>query len=257
MSLSFSNPRGDLPPPNILPTSYVSRLLHSDRNRHSRSSIPFPAATANTPKPRNTRHPCYDWIFSSASSVHVAVDRSAFTTYTPFKSYVLAVSDHRQIPVKGIGSVDLDLRRKKGSRQCHTITLENVLHIPGWMCNIFSDIYFEGFNGGFEHTWSSEGVQFMKKKDGDKLRTWGFTEEFRGLDKLVLARNGKGRSPMLEDPEREVFSINLNWPQHQRDRWQEFAEKLEDGIEDEEAGMLKEKDRNLMRRSQSALCLKA
>ena len=66
-------------------------------------------------------------------------------------------------------------------------------------------------NGEFEHTWGKEGVQFMKKKDGNKLRTSGFTEEFCGLDGLVLARSGRGRSPMLEDEEREVFAVTVKW----------------------------------------------
>jgi hypothetical protein len=222
MSQSFYNPRRD-PIPTTVQSSYsMPHLLHAcnSRQRLFRTSAP---GVPTKPTPSNpTLHnsnPCFDWIFSSASNTHIAIDRSAFKTYTPFKSYVLTIADHRQILVKGIGSVDLDLRRKWGSRKCHTITLDNVLHAPGWMCNIFSDVYFEA-NGQFEHSWATEGVQFMKEKDQGKLRTWGFTEEFCGLDRLVLARNVRGRSPMLEDPDREVFSINVKWPQGQMDRWE-------------------------------------
>lgn len=268
MSLAFSNPRGDLPPPSVPPTSYISRLLHPDdsRNRKHRSSTTLGfAKNTKATKTANNRHPCYDWIFSSASNVHIAVDRSAFKTYTPFKSYVLTVADHRQIPVKGIGSVDLDLRRKKGSRQCHTITLENVLHVPSWLCNVFSDVYFEAAKSGeYEHSWGVEGVQFMKRKiDDGKLRTWGFTEEFCGLDKLVLARNIRGRSPMLEDPDREVFSVNVNWPQGQRDRWEAFVEEArEEAREEQQAeensrrASLVERDSNVGRLSLSSLAVR-
>jgi hypothetical protein len=35
-----------------------------------------------------------------------------------------------------------------------------------------------------------------------------------GCVKLVIRR-----SPMLEDKDREVFSVNLTWPQSQRDRY--------------------------------------
>lgn len=236
----------------------MSRLLHSDhdRNRQHRTSNLSLAKTVNASKLQKGRPPCYDWIFSSASNVHIAIDRSSFKTYKRFKSYVLTVSDHRQVDVHGIGSVDLDLRREKGSRQCHTITLENVLHVPSWMCSVFSDVHFELGLGDFEHTWGAEGVQFMKKKDEGKLRTWGFTEEFCGLDRLVLARNMRGRSPMSEDAEREIFSVNVNWPQGQRDRWEKFVEQKESKA-NREADQLFEKDRNAGRRSQMSLGTKA
>lgn len=88
----------------------------------------------------------------------------------------------------------------------------------------------------------------MKRKDEGKLRNWGFSEEFCGLEKLVLAKNVKGRSPMLEDP-REVFSINLHWPQGQRDRWEAFWEG--------QNGIMMERDGNIGPRSRSSLTLKA
>jgi hypothetical protein len=123
------------------------------------------------------------------------------------------------------------------------------------MCNVFSDVYFDLRNGEFEHTWVTEGVQFMKKKDEGKLRTWGFTEEFCGLDKLVLARNVRGRSPMLEDVEREVFSVSVTWSQGQRDRWEAHVERDERRANGE-AARLSEKDANVGRRSQTSLGLK-
>jgi hypothetical protein len=264
MSLSFSNPRGDLPTTKIQRTSsYIFHLLNPDQDRdrdreHRCSTFRHSTTSSNPTKSRdssNNRQPCYDWIFSSASNVHVAIDRSSFKTYAPFKSYVLTVSDYRQIPVLGIGTVDLDLRRKKGSRQCHTITLENVLHVPSWMCNVFSDVYFEPVagNGEFEHEWGREGVQFMKRKEGDKLRTWGYTEEFSGLDRLVLARSVKGRSPMAEDAGREIFSVNLNFPQSQRDRWERVLEREERRGGGGEGRSFVEKDGNLGRRSRSSM----
>jgi hypothetical protein len=59
----------------------------------------------------------------------------------------------------------------------------------------------------------------MKRDDEGKLRYWGFTEDFCGLERLVLAKETGGRSPMLEDKDREVYSVNVSWPQGQRDRW--------------------------------------
>jgi len=245
-------------PTTIQSSCSLPHLLNAgnSRQRLFRSSAPIvPTKPMARNRPLYNSIPCYDWVFSSASNAHIAIDRSAFKTYTPFKSYVLTVADHRQILVKGIGSIDLDLRRKRGSRKCHTITLDNVLHAPGWMCNIFSDVYFEG-NGEFEHSWGKDGVQFMKKRDECELRTWGFTEEFCGLDKLVLARNVRGRSPMLEDPDREVFSINVKWPQGQMDRWEAFVKEM-GRRHDDQKGMLLERDGNVGRQGDSSLALKA
>ncbi len=95
------------------------------------------------------------------------------------------------------------------------------------MCNVFSDIYFERGYGEFEHAWVKEGLQFRKRKEEGELRTWGFTEELCGLERLVLARNPKGRSPMLDDPDREVFSINVKWSQGQQERWEVFVQEQE------------------------------
>ena len=59
----------------------------------------------------------------------------------------------------------------------------------------------------------------MKKKDDSLLHYWGPTKELCGLDRLVLAKELRGRSPMLEGKDREAFSINVAWPQGQRDRF--------------------------------------
>lgn len=234
------DPRGDLPPSTIQSTYHHPALPHRRRDDNvfhgtgARSRI-FKSDERNSyaisrrlPDPRMSgiRQPanillaanaCHDWIFSSASNIHVAIDRSAFKTYTPFKSYVLRVADQSPVKVRGIGTVELKIRRQPGSKENHTITLENVLHVPKWICNVFSDIYFEPINT-FEHTWTDFGVSFLKKEDG-QLKYWGFTEGFLGLERLVLAKKMRGRSPMLEDQDREVFSVNLTWPQGQQDKW--------------------------------------
>ena len=212
------DPRGDLPPSMIQPSSYApvadgdSSL--GDRNRRSRYCYDHYAEAAQV-----KRRPCYDWIFSSASNAHVAIDRSSFKVYTAFKSYVLTVSDQRQIAVKGIGAVELKIRRQPGTRESRTIVLENVLHVPSWLCNIISDVYFEPISD-YEFTWTNFGVSFLKK-EGGSLRCWGLTENFCGLDKLVLAKeHHTSRSPMLEDKDREVFSVSVAWPQGQREKWE-------------------------------------
>ena len=184
-------------------------MFNSEQKRSSTYGMP----PASYPKQK----PCYDWMFSSSSNVHIAVDRSSFKTYTPFRSYVLAVADQRQVTVKGISTVELKIRRQPGSKGAYKVVLDGVLHVPGWLCNILSDVHFTPAQD-FEHSWSEFGVSFQQRKDG-KWKPWGYTETFRGLDKIVLAKHMQGRSPMLDDKDREVFSVNVTWPQHQQDKY--------------------------------------
>ncbi|EXJ60973.1 hypothetical protein A1O7_05126 [Cladophialophora yegresii CBS 114405] len=198
------DPRGDLLPPTIHPSSYYYTHTHTRGTSFGLLNK----------KPKKKQ--CYDWIFSTASNVHIAIDRTAFKAYAAFKSYVLTVSDQRQVPVRGIGTVELKLR-EPGSRDNHKILLEGVLHVPDWICNVFSDIYFLPASK-YEHTWTELGVNFWVR-DKEILKPWGYTEDFCGLDRLVLSKGHQGRNPMLEDPDREVFSVSLTWPQSQRDKW--------------------------------------
>ena len=222
------DPRGDLP--TTIQPSFVQRTAESARDRRRPTRLSTQPADIlqkqREHRAREQRQTCYDWIFSSASNVHIAIDRSSFKTYTPFKSYVLAVADQHQVAVRGIGSVELAIRRKPGSKDAHTVVLENVLYAPKWMCNIFSADYFDPITA-FEHIWTDSGVSWMVKKDDGTLRYWGFTEDFCGLERIVLARDYHGRSPMLDDRDREAWSVNVNWPDGQRDKWEAELAKIE------------------------------
>lgn len=208
---------GDLPLTILQPSSYLSnrKCERRPRDKHRRNIYYYDHYNQISCA---KRRPCYDWIFSGASNVHVATDRISFKTYTEFKTYVLTIGEHRRVPVKGIGTVELRIRCQPGSKDWHTTTLDNVLHVPSWLCNIFSDIHFMPLQA-WEHEWGDLGVRFLRR-EGGVLRSWGFTESFRGLDKLVLAKTRQGRSPMLEDKDREIFSISVTWPQNEKDRWE-------------------------------------
>lgn len=205
------DPRGDLPS-----SSYYSHPALSLSNlAHHRPISQNKYRPVKSPE----KSLCHDWVFSTASNAHVAIDRAAFQTYTPFKSYVLTFAEQRQVTVEGIGSVEIKIRKASGSREGHKITLDKVLHVPDWLCNIVSDIVFTP-EKDYDHTWTRLGVNFFKF-EGGKARSWGFTEDFCGLDRLVLTRPVQGRSPMLDDADREVFSVSLTWPQSQIDKWEE------------------------------------
>ena len=216
LTMSFEDPRGSL----TLPPMQVQRP--APKLQQNRRSFPqLPRAKIHRPK----KLPCYDWIFSSATNMHIAIDKSWFKTFTAFETYVLTVSGQHPVSVRGIGSVDLKIRCKPNSHQSRIIHLENVLYVPGWTCNIFSDVYFDSSHDhNYEHKWTQHGISFTKRMNV-KVKPWGYTESFCGLDRLVLSRKPNGRSPMLEDKEREVWSVNLNWPQSQRDKWDEVVAK--------------------------------
>lgn len=218
---SHLDPRADLVAPVFDHRAFHSRKKSTVSDYEPRRSSAYGLPPASYPKQK----PCYDWIFSSSSNAHVAVDRSSFKTYTPFRSYVLAVADQRQVTVKGISTVELRIRRQAGSKDAHKVVLENVLHVPSWICNILSDVHFKPARD-FEHSWSECGVSFQQCRDGN-WKSWGYTENFRGLDKIVLAKHNQGRSPMLDDKDREVFSINVTWPQHQQDKHRMLIEEQE------------------------------
>lgn len=206
-----------------------SDLYHYTRSKRSsiqslRRAYPrLPTLRSNSKRYSSVDTPCQDWIFSSATNVHVAIDKSAFKTFTPFDTYVLTVGSQRQISVEGIGAIDLTLRCKPGSRDKKTISLEDVLYIPTWPCNIFSDVYLHPVHD-YEHRWSNSSL-LINHVSGGKSKPWGYTESFHGLDRLILARKPVGRSPIQDDPDREVWSINVNWPRSQRDAWEFYVRK--------------------------------
>jgi hypothetical protein len=64
------------------------------------------------------------------------------------------------------------------------------------------------------------GISFTQKTNEGITRQLGFTEGFYGLERPVLEKEVRGRSPMLDDKDREVFLVNVTGPQGQRDRYE-------------------------------------
>lgn len=206
--------RGELTLNNLDLYQYT-KSKHSSIQSLRRAYPRLPTLRSNSERLSSVTTPCYDWILSSATNTHVAIDKSVFRTFTPFETHVLTVGGQRQVQVEGIGAVDLALRCKPGSRDKRIISLEEVLYIPTWPCNIFSDVYLQPAHA-YEHRWVKDSL-LINQVSGGKSKPWGYTESFHGLDRLVLARKPQGRSPIQDDIEREVWSVNVNWPQSQRD----------------------------------------
>src|SRR5436190_19967120 len=69
----------------------------------------------------------------------VAKDRAWFTDYTPFESEVGNFYIAGTVPVKGIGTVELQTKRSpnhSGKDSYSSLCLTNVLHAPSILCNI-------------------------------------------------------------------------------------------------------------------------
>ena len=79
-----------------------------------------------------------DWIWSNNSNVHVAKDRTWFTTLTEFNSQLIDGFKNCS-KVLGVGNVELEVMTDvhgTGSNTHSTIVLKDVLFVPTATCNI-------------------------------------------------------------------------------------------------------------------------
>lgn len=153
--------------------------------------------------------------------MHVVTDRESFVTYAPIESYVLTLAGDRRISVKGIGSVEVKVKKTPNRNDWHAVLLQDALHVPDWMCNIFSHIFFH--EGSYDFQWTSDGVKIWEKYTSKK---WGYTEDFFGLDRLGVVVDGTTRSVIAEEYEtsgKEIWSVNLRWPVVQELKWKHWG----------------------------------
>jgi len=145
---------------------------------------------ANPPKRR-----CWDWMVVSGDT-HYARNRSSFNTYRKINPGTYGSPGVRVI---GVGTVELQVRRAPDQSDTRTLVLENVLHVPDAMCNGFNSRLLLG-----SESWSRDGVQGFDKVTREP--SW-YGREFCGLNRLVLAGNPQGESPLQE---REEGSLMLS-----------------------------------------------
>ena len=62
-------------------------------------------------------------------------DKSFFVTYAPSTNQRISVGDARDIPVDGLGSIQLRVKLPNGYR---TVTLHGVMHAPRLAMNLIS-----------------------------------------------------------------------------------------------------------------------
>ncbi|EUC50434.1 hypothetical protein COCMIDRAFT_81932 [Bipolaris oryzae ATCC 44560] len=117
---------------------------------------------------------CPDWIFLDNSNVHVAKDRGWFMTYTPFNSYIKSslFCSPRYLPVLGVGTVRIPTKcssTQSGISNHSYLRLEQVLHVPGFICNVISSsvMISDGYNIQKHVSRRSKGA--VKDRSGKQI----------------------------------------------------------------------------------------
>ena len=141
------------------------------------------------------RRRCWDWMIVSGSC-HYAKNRSSFTEYRRISGTAQGAT------VLGIGTVKLQVRRSPTNSDTHTLTLENVLHIPSAICNGFSS----GLNIVGTERWS---LGLTQSYDENERPIW-YALDFCGLRRIVLDGNPQGESEIQEQYRKGgAFSLSI------------------------------------------------
>ncbi|KAF3897545.1 hypothetical protein GTR04_1774 [Trichophyton interdigitale] len=133
----------------------------------------------NPPKQR-----CFDWMITSGISY--AKNRSSFKTYRHIRPVTLSSGTGAR--VIGVGSVELKVPRSPDNPEVNTLILDDVLHIPGAICNGFSPQLLGG---------STSFGDPLQGYDDDKQPSY-YATTFCGLWRLVLNGNPEGETQLAE-----------------------------------------------------------
>lgn len=136
------------------------------------------------------RRQCFDWMVISGNC-HYARDQASFTTYRPVTRQIKnnIFNPYDELHVAGVGTVHLSVCKSPHDLSAHTITLENVLHIPEAVCN--------GFNPLLYGSGMSCHQEYWEGGDTSGNPVW-FSTPFAGSTKLVLAGDPQGESEMIQ-----------------------------------------------------------
>ncbi|PYI02959.1 hypothetical protein BO78DRAFT_375932 [Aspergillus sclerotiicarbonarius CBS 121057] len=134
---------------------------------------------------------CHDWMIVQGN-VHYARDRAHFTSYRPvtlrLKNNIFNPTEELQ--VAGIGTVQIPaVRSLDNPFDTHTLTLDNVLHIPEAVCNGFNPLLYGSSMSCSETAWTGA--------DRDGRMMW-VARPFRGGARMVLGGGLSGESEIIE-----------------------------------------------------------
>jgi hypothetical protein len=167
-------------------------------------------------------------IFPSLIPASIAKDRGWFKTYTPFTSTI------ENLPVLGIGTVEIPTKRSpnlSGVSSHGSLHLKEVLHVPGFICNIIgSPILFDGYNIETGITSKSKGA--IKDSKGKTVAYFDPKSRF-----FALKVRGNPTGPLLGPhvfKEGTLYVLSCYWDSVEQQKWQEFKEK--NGLTDPVSG---------------------
>ncbi|KAL7916726.1 hypothetical protein GGI35DRAFT_433915 [Trichoderma velutinum] len=157
-----------------------------------------------------------DWVFSN---VHICNDLKWFTELTPFQSVVSSSFGSETMLVKGVGTVDLPVKRDpdlRGPQAHHILRLTNVLYTPSSDFNILGQPIFELVPlVTIRSTGKKRGT--LVGKDGNPVAFFSPTAPL-----YCLRLSGPPVGPRLAPTKFKpgvAYHLMVSWPGIERARW--------------------------------------
>jgi len=158
-------------------------------------------------------------MYLSLTLASVSKDRGWFKNYTPF------VSTLENLPVLGIGTVEIPTKRSpnlSGASSHGSLELQEVLHVPGFICNVVGfPVLSDGHILQLASTPKSNGT--IKDRNGKNVAYF---------DPKILLPTLKLRRPstlpelgshVLKNG--EMYWLRCQWDPAEQQKWQEFKDK--------------------------------
>jgi hypothetical protein len=156
-----------------------------------------------------------DWVFSSASNVHVATHKDWFKTFSAFDSHLVAPSAGPGWTVEGFGDVELQVRTSTtDSQMLNKLVLKDVLYVPTYQCNVLGG---EMLHNNTCH-WGSHEYKFEDSSTGAPIAILQ-APPIVALPKLWLKDQPAGTTSLY--PQRSYW-INATWIDSERARFESF-----------------------------------
>lgn len=158
--------------------------------------------------------------YPSLIPASITKDRDWFKTYTPFTSTI------ENLPVLGIGTVEIPTKRSpslSGVSSHSSLHLKEVLHVPDFICNVIgSPILLDDYHIQTFTTSKSKGV--LKDSKGKNVAYFDPDSKF-----FALKVRGKPTGPLLGShaafKEGSFYRLSCSWDSVEQQKWQEFKEK--------------------------------
>jgi transposase InsO family protein len=78
-----------------------------------------------------------DWIIDSGASIHITTNKNVLRNFQVVKNRKVVTSDGTQVPIVGLGDLNIVLRNKFDGKQM-TVALKKVAYVPSFTVNLIS-----------------------------------------------------------------------------------------------------------------------